>query len=84
MAGPNFWGDLVRHLRQEQGITQRRLAMDTGVNRNTLGNIERGSCDGDMGTMEKLLGHLGYELEAMSVTPRKPREKTACLKPAKT
>ena len=83
MPGTNFWGDLLKSLRLEQGITQRRLAADTGVNRNTLGNIERGSYSGDIQTMETLLSHLGYELEAILVkTKKKPPAKTTCHRAA--
>ena len=61
----NFWGALVRKLREEQGITQRTLAARTKVNRSTLRRIEAGDTPGDMDIMEKLLSYLGYELEAL-------------------
>ncbi|WP_113152762.1 helix-turn-helix transcriptional regulator [Nitratireductor sp. OM-1] len=61
----NFWGALIRALREEQGISQRTLAAATGVNRSTLRKIESGETSGDIRVMETLLSHLGYELEAI-------------------
>ena len=78
MPEPNFWGELLRKLRVEQGVTQRRLASKTGVNRNTLGNIERGVRVGDINTMETLLKFLGYELDALVVKNKPPEEKSSC------
>ena len=77
MSGANFWGSLVRELRLERGITQRGLALATGVNRNSLRNIERGAYSGDMETMELLLGHLGYEIDAIAMEVV-VHEKTTC------
>ena len=38
----DFWGDLIKELREEQGFTQRQLATRAGVNRTTLRRIENG------------------------------------------
>jgi transcriptional regulator with XRE-family HTH domain len=61
----NFWGELIRKLREERGVTQRTLASQAGVNRSTLRRIEAGLTSGDMETVEKVLNYLGYELEAL-------------------
>jgi transcriptional regulator with XRE-family HTH domain len=66
MRQANFWGELIRALREEQGVTQRTLAARAKVNRSTLRRIETGGTSGDIETMEKLLHYLGYELEALS------------------
>jgi transcriptional regulator with XRE-family HTH domain len=63
--GTNFWGVLIRGLREEQGISQRTLSALTGVNRSTLRKIEAGETVGDIAIMESLLDFLGYELEAI-------------------
>lgn len=61
----NFWGVLIRSLREEQNISQRTLSTEAGVNRSTLRKIESGETSGDIKTMETLLAYLGYELEAI-------------------
>jgi transcriptional regulator with XRE-family HTH domain len=63
----NFWGELIKRLRAEQGVTQRQLASEARVNRATLRGIERGEKPGDMDTMERLLQFLGYEIDAIEV-----------------
>ena len=63
--GTNFWGVLIRGLREEQGVSQRTLSALTGVNRSTLRKIEAGETVGDIAIMESLLDFLGYELEAI-------------------
>lgn len=60
-----FWGELIQSLRVERHITQRELAVSAKVNRSTLRRIEAGSTPGDMDTVERVLGFLGYELEAL-------------------
>jgi len=78
MAG-NFWGKLVKDLRGEQGITQRKLAAACRVNRVMLRMIERGEKPGDMDVMERLLEFLGYELDAIVVRKSEARtENTPC------
>lgn len=66
MSESNFWGDLIKTLREEQGISQRVLADQTGINRGTLRKIENGTTCGDMNLIERALDYLGYELEAMA------------------
>lgn len=61
----NFWGQLIKSLREERGISQRALSAETDINRSTLRNIENGSLIADIDVMEKLLGFFGYDLEAI-------------------
>ncbi len=63
--GIDFWGDLIKELREEQGLTQRQLASQAGVNRTTLRRIESKRARGDIDVIETLLDYLGYELEAI-------------------
>lgn len=65
----NFWGSLILQLRTEQGMSQRSLCLATGVGRSTLRHIESGEAKGDIYTVERLLEHLGYELDAIFVEP---------------
>jgi len=62
----NFWGRLIRNLRDEQKISQRQLAAKAKVNRSTLRRIEDNEARGDIDIIERLLNFLGYELEAMA------------------
>lgn len=75
MAGNNFWGELIRRLRIEQGVSQRVLADRAQVNRNTLRRIEAGKTSAEIDTMERILDYLGYELEAMEQVSREERLK---------
>jgi len=61
----NFWGQLILQLRQEQGVSQRQLSAGSLVGRSTIRCIEKGQSKGDIYTIEKLLGYLGYELDAI-------------------
>lgn len=61
----NFWGALIRQLRETQGISQRVLAARVQVNRSTLRKIEAGRTVGDISTIESVLDFLGYDLEAL-------------------
>ena len=61
----NFWGKLIQELRDERGLSQRKLADASHVNRSTLRRIEDGTARGDIDVIERLLSHMDYELEAM-------------------
>jgi transcriptional regulator with XRE-family HTH domain len=80
----NFWGELIRSLRDEKHITQRTLATEAKVNRSTLRRIEAGQTAGDVEILERVLGYLGYELEALDRDEITEHRKTqAALKAAK-
>lgn len=61
----NYWGTLIRELREEQDISQRTLATGAKVNRSTLRRIEDGTASDDIKLIEKVLNFLGYELDAL-------------------
>jgi transcriptional regulator with XRE-family HTH domain len=60
----NFWGGLVRKLRQERGIGQRALALGVRMNRSTIRNIEDGK-NRDILRIERVLAYFGHDLEAL-------------------
>lgn len=68
----NFWGELIKSLREEQGISQRVLSEGASINRATLRRIEKGRTPGDIDMIERVLDYLGYDLEAMQRTPDRP------------
>lgn len=47
-------GQQVRALRLARGWSQEKLALVTGVHRNTIGDIERGEVNIGLGNLEKL------------------------------
>jgi len=61
----NFWGNLVRTLREEQSVSQRVLSARTGVGRTALRRLEISGESADIAMVEKLLHYLGYELDAV-------------------
>lgn len=61
----NFWGQLIKKLREEQGVSQRVLATRTDVGRSALRRLEGGGAPGGIDVIEKLLHYLGYELDAI-------------------
>lgn len=65
MQESNFWGQLIRKLREEQGVSQRVLAARTDVGRSALRRLEGGGAPGGIDSIEKLLHYLGYELDAI-------------------
>lgn len=69
MHGPNFWGNLIRELREERGISQRELARHSGINRNTLRSLESGTCTSVI-HVERLLAFFGYEIDAFASPDR--------------
>lgn len=65
MPQQNFWGQLIKKLREEQGVSQRVLATRTEVGRSALRRLEGGGAPGGIDVIEKLLHYLGYELDAI-------------------
>jgi transcriptional regulator with XRE-family HTH domain len=79
----NFWGSLITRLRKEKRVPQRRLAVLAGVNRNSLRFIETGKQEPSIYVLERILGCLDHELDAIEVLPPGPRpEKTSCTRDA--
>lgn len=63
----SFWGQLIKSLREAQGISQRKLAGHASINRATLRKLERGEPGVAIEIVEKTLLCLGYELDAITV-----------------
>lgn len=63
----SFWGSVIRRLREEQQISQRTLSASARVSRTTLRKMEAGEDAGGVNALERLLGILGYELEALKI-----------------
>jgi transcriptional regulator with XRE-family HTH domain len=63
--GTKRWGGIIQSIRKERGLSQRGLALKSGVNRNTLRRIEQGVTNGTVDVLTLLLKHLGHDLEAI-------------------
>lgn len=57
-------GEVLKYIRQEQGLTQTMLADCVGIQRKTIGRIEE-TGHGRIENIEKCLGWLGYDLEVV-------------------
>ena len=64
-------GEVIRYIREEQGLTQTFVGDMTEVERKTVGRIEA-TGQGRIESVEKILGVLGYELE---IVPKNGRKK---------
>lgn len=61
------WGELLRQLREEAGMSQRCACRESGVNRSTLRTIELGQGLLSIDHIECLLAAYGFELEVFKV-----------------
>ena len=52
-------GEAIRDLRDEQGVSQERLGLDSGVHRNYIGGIERAERRPTLATVATLATTLG-------------------------
>jgi HTH-type transcriptional regulator/antitoxin HipB len=59
----------VREERKRQGLTQKALGDKAGVRHPTVSDIERGSHNGSMSVVLKLLVALGYTLAVSPLVP---------------
>ena len=64
-------GEVIRYIREDQGLTQTFVGDMTEVERKTVGRIEA-TGQGRIESVEKILGVLGYELE---IVPKNGRKK---------
>lgn len=60
------WGDILREIREEQGISQRSLAELAGVNRNVLRRLEKNEGSSSVDVIERISAVLGYSLDLHS------------------
>ena len=55
----------VRRLRVAKGLSQERLALETGIDRSYVGRVERGSENVTVATLEAMATVLGVEVAAL-------------------
>lgn len=55
----------VRRLRVAKGLSQERLALETGIDRSYVGRVERGSENVTVATLEAVATVLGVEVAAL-------------------
>jgi transcriptional regulator with XRE-family HTH domain len=58
---------LINELRREKGWTLEALAVESDVPRQTIQNVELGENTPSVEIVDKLLGAMGYELEALKM-----------------
>ena len=58
---------LISELRREKGCTIFNLAIESDVPRQTIQNVELGESTPSVEIVDKLLGAMGYELEALKM-----------------
>ena len=70
MGGPDqpqpALGEAIRHLREERGITQERLAQDAGLTTGTVSLVERGRSNPAWGTVKALAHGLDVSMAELS------------------
>lgn len=59
----------VRHLRVAKGLSQERLALETGIDRSYIGRVERGSENVTVATLEAVAAVLEVEVAALFAKP---------------
>jgi transcriptional regulator with XRE-family HTH domain len=64
------WGEIVRQIREEQGLSQRELSALAGVNRNALRRLEKDETPGGIDVLEKIIHILGYEIDLYGIQKR--------------
>lgn len=65
MRGRDLVGWNVRRVRVASGISQERLAFDSGVDRSYLGGMERGEENPTVDVLDRLAGTLGVSLREL-------------------
>ena len=56
------FGLIIRKLRQQKNISQERMALDAGIDRTYIGDIENGSRNISLQIIEKLANYLGMPI----------------------
>lgn len=65
------WGALLADLRRSQGVGLRDVAQSVGVSHQAVAGYEK-AADPRIGTVERVLEALGFELAIMKRTPPDP------------
>ena len=58
-------GMRIRYLRKQKGLSQEDLALDSGVNKNYLSDLERGERNPTIVVLEKIATSLGVTLSTL-------------------
>ena len=58
-------GMRIRYLRKQKGLSQEDLALDSGVNKNYLSDLERGERNPTIVVLEKIAASLGVTLSTL-------------------
>jgi transcriptional regulator with XRE-family HTH domain len=66
-----IFGDNMRRLRREQGISQEKLADLAGLHRTYVGSVERGERNISIDNMERLAIALGVTVADLVSEPRR-------------
>ncbi len=56
------FGLIIRKLRQQKSISQEKMALDAGIDRTYIGDIENGSRNISLQIIEKLANYLGMPI----------------------
>ena len=65
MRGRELVGKNVRRIRVAQGVSQERLAFDSGVDRSYLGGLERGEENPTVDVLDRLAATLAVHLHEL-------------------
>jgi transcriptional regulator with XRE-family HTH domain len=75
-----MWHEFVKEVRASKKISQRALAREAAIDRNTLRRLEDGDPSIGLTSLEKVLSVLGYELDAIMVKDIPVRSKIGAKK----
>lgn len=73
----------LRRLRSERGISQERLAADTGVDRAYVSELERGLGNASVDLLDRLAATLDAAIGDFFVVPAEGAQEPAPLKPGR-
>jgi len=61
---------VLYHIRQEQGLTQRKAAERAGLKQQAMSRLEKAASNIQLGTLQRSLGALGYSIEISIIDNR--------------
>ncbi len=61
---------ILYHIRQEQGLTQRKAAERAGLKQQAISRLEKAASNIQLGTLQRYLGALGYSIEISVIDNR--------------
>lgn len=83
MRGRELVGWNIRRLRVARGISQERLAYDTGIDRSYLGGVERGGENPTVDVLDRIAAVLKCPLAELFREPEIGSERPAPLRPGR-